>query len=50
MPCLDRNEAIIMVVAIPQAMLIRAKIKNKVLIAPLPDLGDTKKYRLGIYV
>ena len=50
MPRLDRNEAIIMEVAIPQATLIRANIKNKVLIAPPSTAGDTKKYQLRIDV
>ena len=50
MPRLDRNEAIIIEVAIPQATLIRANIKNKVLIAPPSIAGDTKKYQLRIDV
>ena len=50
MPCLDKKEVIIIEVAIPQATLIRANIKNKVLIAPLSIAGDTKKYQLRIDV
>jgi len=50
MPRLDRNEVIIIEVAIPQATLIRANIKNKVLIAPSSIAGDTEKYKLRIDV
>ena len=50
MPRLDKNEVIIMEVAIPQTTPIRANIKNKVLIA-LPSIaGDTEKYQLHIDV
>ena len=50
MPRLDRNEVIIMEVTIPQATLIRASIRNKVLIAPPPIAGDAQKYQLRIDV
>jgi hypothetical protein len=44
MPRLDRNEAIITEAAIPQATLIRASIKNAVLIVAPFIAGDTEKY------
>ena len=50
MPRLDRNEVIIMEVTIPQATLIRASIRNKVLIALVSVAGDAKKYQLRIDV
>ena len=50
MPRLDRNEVIIIEVAIPQATPIRANIKNKVLIASASIAGDTEKYQLRIDV
>lgn len=44
MPRLDRNEAIIMELAIPQATPIRATTRNKVLISPPSTAADTNKY------
>jgi hypothetical protein len=43
MPRFDRNEAIIIEVAIPQAMPIRANMKNKVLMVTFSVVGDTRK-------
>ena len=50
MPRLDRNEVIIMEVTIPQTTLIRANIRNMVLIAPPSIVGDAQKYQSRIDV
>ena len=50
MPRFDRNEAIIIEVAIPQATPIRVNIKNAVLIIAPSIAGDTEKYQLRIDV
>jgi hypothetical protein len=50
MPRLDREEVIIMEFAIPQATLMRANMKNTVLIAPPAIAGDARKYQLRIDV
>ena len=48
MPRLDRKEVIITEYAIPQATLMRANMKNTVLITPLSIVGDARKYQVCI--
>lgn len=48
MPRLDRKEVIITEYAIPQATLMRANMKNTVLIAPFSIVGDARKYQVRI--
>jgi len=48
MPRLDKKEVIIMEFAIPQATLMRANMKNTVLIALALIARETKKCRMYI--